>query len=102
MTLTIELEPELEQQLEEIASRAGVSKEEWARDFLKSNLRNSTHKSVPRVNQQNNTERKQAEIERKLQAMREFEERAHEYSKGVPPLSDADISRASIYEGRDL
>ena len=102
MTLTIELEPEWEQQLEIEAARAGLSKEEWAREFLKNNLRHTTQNFAPQVEQQKDRDRKSDEIERKLRAIREFEERAHEYTKDAPLLSDADVSRASIYEGRGL
>jgi len=91
MTLTIELEPEVEKQIEEIASRAGVSKEEWARDFLKNNLREAAIK-------QPLSQAQQSEIQRKLQLMKESVEAAHEYSKGKLPLSDYAVSREGMYD----
>lgn len=86
MTLTIELEPEVERQLEIEAARLGVSKAQRVEELVKAGLK----KPAISLSQQE-------DIERRLKLMDEFVQAAHEYSKGAPPLSDYAVSRDAIY-----
>lgn len=86
MTLTIELEPEVEQQLEIEAARLGVSKAQRVEQLLKAVLIKPDVLAA------------YEDISERLQAWEEFGELAHEYSKGVPPLSDYAVSREGIYD----
>lgn len=87
MTLTIELEPEVERQLEIEAARLGVSKAQRVEELVKASLKKPTFSAS-----------QQEDIERRLRAWEEFGERAREYSKGTPPLSDYAVSREGMYD----
>lgn len=86
MTLTIELEPEVERQLEIEAARLGVSKVQRVEELVKASLKNPTFSAS-----------QQEDVQRRLKLMDESVAAAREYSKGTLPLSDYAVSRDAIY-----
>lgn len=107
MTLILELEPEVRQQLELDAAQAGMPVEAWAVQILKEKsalyFSKESFRTGPGLYPQSEEQKYRAQdIEERLSAWDEFGRLAHEYSKEVPLLSDEAVSRESIYGERGL
>ena len=100
MALILELEPEVERQLEIEAARLGVSKETRVAQLLTFRFENSNISALHRQGEQE--KHRAQDIAARLEAWKEFGERAQEYSKNAPRWNDEDISRESIYGERGL
>jgi hypothetical protein len=90
MTLTIDVPPDLAQALEEKAKQAGLSVAEVAVACLV---------QAARMNREGN---QPADITARLAALKQLGSYDTRARAGLPPLSDEDISRESIYERRGL
>jgi hypothetical protein len=91
MTLTIDISPAVEQALEKRAQESGQTVTDFAASILSQVARLSPAIAAPE---------KQAEIAARLAALERFGSYDTRIKAGLPPLSDADVSRESIYEGR--
>lgn len=94
MSLVIEMPPDTETRLREKARRRGLEAEEYVRDLLEREVNNGTQAAAPA--------QPSADIEKRLQAWRELDALIQERGDpraeaGLPPLSDEDISRETIY-----
>ena len=89
MTLTINLAPELVRALEEKAKGTGLSVPEFAAALLAQATREDSSKQL-------------ADIPARLTALERLGSYDTRLRAGLPPLSDQDIARESIYEGRGL
>jgi hypothetical protein len=87
MTLTIHVPPELERALAERAQQSGLSVDEFAAAFLGQVVRISPEIPADRL----------AEIATRLTALERIVAHDTRARAGLPPLSDEDISRESIY-----
>ncbi|MDQ3813470.1 MAG: hypothetical protein M3347_05910 [Armatimonadota bacterium] len=106
MTLTIDISPEAEARLRAKASRHGQAAEEYVLGLLERDLadvpeRTECDTTKPALAQQKPSP---AEIEARLRAWHEFGKGVPDYraQAGLPPLSDEDISRETIYAERGL
>lgn len=100
MTLTIEMPPETEARLREKARQSGQQMAAYVRDLLEREVSNGKQTKEP-------LKPSAADIEKRLQAWREFDEIIEKRGDpraeaGLPPLSDEDISRETIYAERGL
>ena len=97
MALTIEMPPEAEARLREKAHRRGQAAEDYVRDLVERDLSAAPAKPSP-------AKPSRDEIAARLQAWREFAQDVPDYraQAGLPPLSDEDISRETIYAERGL
>jgi hypothetical protein len=91
MTLTIDVPLDVEQALEERARQSGQSLPEFAAALLAEAARNSRELS---------SVERQAEIAARLAALERIGSYDTRGRLGLPSLSDQDISRDSLYEGR--
>ncbi|MBI3946241.1 MAG: hypothetical protein HY321_10010 [Armatimonadetes bacterium] len=89
MTLTIELPPEVDKRLRHEAARDGLAADDLARRLIESGLRD-------RESGRRSADTKAAAEER----VRDLERLWRCSRITAPPLSDAAVSRESIYEGR--
>jgi hypothetical protein len=90
MTLTIDVPPDLAEALEQKAKQAGLSVAEVAVACLAQAARMNGNASPP------------ADVITRLAALKQLGSYDTRIRAGLPPLSDQDISRESIYEGRGL
>lgn len=88
MPLTVDITPDAERALEERARQAGLSVAEFAAAILS---------QVARVHREISSVERQAEIAARLAALERIGTCDTRVRAGLPPLSDEDISRESIY-----
>jgi hypothetical protein len=91
MTLTIDVPPDVERALEERARRIGQSLADFAAGLLA---------EAARDRRETSSEERQAEIAARRTALDRIGSYDTRIRAGLPPLSDEDVSRESIYEGR--
>lgn len=91
--MTIEVPPDLAQALEEKARQSGSKS---VAEFAIALLAQATDMN------QGNITKQLTEIAARMTALKRIGSYDTRLRAGLPPLSDADISRASIYEGRGL
>ena len=93
MTLTIDIPADVERALQERAQRSGQSLAEFAATVLA---------RVARLNEEIAPAERQAEVAARLAVLERIGSYDTRARAGLPPLSDEDVSRESIYEGRGL